>query len=123
MKSQDAKLFTPGGIQGVMSEEELQAAINRSGILKERAKEEYFIFVRGSMDPETGNLQGSKSYFKLQEVLDEYYKMPRKERRKYGIWDVYRNFPLDIVAAKENGLRAPDCKIDPDSGEVLGYRI
>lgn len=107
-----------------LTEDELQENMKKaSSILKDMNREEFFIFKRGSVNSETGEIEGSSSFFSLSEVLKEYYSLKRKYRRQYGIWDVAREYPLDIQLAKETGMRAPDCIIDPDSGELKGYRM
>ncbi|MBQ0142017.1 MAG: hypothetical protein KBT06_04335 [Prevotellaceae bacterium] len=103
----------------LMTPEEVDDAIKRSqSILKDYDREEFFIFLKGSVNKETGEVQGSSSFFSLKEVLDEYYSLKRKHRKKYGIWDVPRGFPLDIVIARDTGMRVPATTTAAD-GEVI----
>lgn len=82
-------------------------------MLRDLRKEEFFIFKRGTYNPETGEIEGSKSFYSLKECVDEFYKHPRKERRNYGIWDAGWDMPLNLEAARE-GKRIPDIRYGSD---------
>lgn len=102
---------------------EVEHLLKRAGsITHDMDKEVFCIYLRSSYDPVNKTFDATDNYYSLEAVLADYQAMPRKERRRYGIWDVARDFPLDIKTARELKIRVPAVKIDPESGEILGYR-